>query len=213
MKTRKQKGAMSYLSPDELLKVLRVAKEHSLRDWCMVLLSYHHGLRASEVCCLELDEAKRKQSDDWPASGYVNLKDGVLYIERAKDSLSTTQPLYPHKGQPLLDEVKALKAYLAERRKTGSNALFVSQKGKHLDRSAWNRIFKAIAKEAGLPPEKRHCHVLKHSLANHLVRGNVNLALVKQSLGHANIQSTMKYLGVTDAEASEATTKALMDIF
>jgi len=41
----------------------------------------------------------------------------------------------------------------------------------------------------------------------------MNLALVKQSLGHANIQSTMKYLGMTDAEASDATAKALMDIF
>jgi site-specific recombinase XerD len=57
------------------------------------------------------------------------------------------------------------------------------------------------------------CDEEKHSLANHLIKGNVNLALVKQSLGHASIQSTMKYLGVTDAEAAEATAKALMDIF
>ncbi|SRR5712692_10852971 len=202
MKTRKQKGAMSYLSPDELLKVLRVAKEHSLRDWCMVLVSYRHGLRASEICGLKLTD--------------IDRKDGSISIKRLKGSLHTTQPLYQHRGQPLLDEHKAVKAYLAERPQTGGNALFVSQKGKkggHLDRSAWNRIFKAIAEEAGMPAEKCHCHVLKHSLANHLIKGNVNLALVKQSLGHANIQSTMKYLGVTDAEASEATAKALMDIF
>jgi type 1 fimbriae regulatory protein FimB len=199
MKTRKQKGTMSYLSPDELLRVLRVAKEHSLRNWCMVLLSYRHGLRASEVCGLR--------------RGDVDMKSSSITVARLKGSLKTQQPLYPHKGQPLLDEIKALKAYLAERPETGSNALFVSGKGSHLDRSAWNRIFKAIAEEAGLPAEKCHCHVLKHTLANHLVKGNVNLAFVKQSLGHANIQSTMKYLGVTDAEAAEATAKALMDIF
>ena len=29
--------------------------------------------------------------------------------------------------------------------------------------------------EAGLPAEKRHPNVLKHSLASHLVAGNVNL--------------------------------------
>jgi len=199
MKTRKQKGTMSYLSPDELLKVLRVAKGHSLRDWCMVLLSYRHGLRASEICGLKLAD--------------IDRKNGSISIRRLKGSLHTVQPLYQHRGQPLLDEAKALKAYLAKRPDTGSNALFVSQKGGHLDRSAWNRIFKEIAKEAGMPPEKCHCHVLKHSLANHLIKGNVNLALVKQSLGHANIQSTMKYLGVTDAEAADATAKALMDIF
>jgi len=199
MRKRKQTGVMSYLSPDELLKVLRVAKAQSLRNWCMILLSYRHGLRASEVCGLRVEN--------------VDLKSSSITVDRLKGSLKTVQPLYPHKGQPLLDEVKALRLYLAERPDTGSHALFVSGKGAHLDRSAWNRIFKAIAEEAGLPPEKCHCHVLKHSLANHLIKGNVNLALVKQSLGHASIASTIEYLGTTDADAAEATRKALMDIF
>ena len=199
MRKRKQTGVMSYLSPDELLKVLRVAKAQSLRNWCMILLSYRHGLRASEVCGLRVEN--------------VDLKSSSITVDRLKGSLKTVQPLYLHKGQPLLDEVKALRLYLAERPDTGSHALFVSGKGAHLDRSAWNRIFKAIAEEAGLPPEKCHCHVLKHSLANHLIKGNVNLALVKQSLGHASIASTIEYLGTTDTDAAEATRKALMDIF
>jgi site-specific recombinase XerD len=55
--------------------------------------------------------------------------------------------------------------------------------------------------------------VLKHSLANHLVKGNVNLALVKQSLGHASIASTIEYLATTDADAGQTTRKALMDLF
>ena len=42
------------------------------------------------------------------------------------------------------------------------------------------RIFQAIATALGLSPEK----VLKYSLASHLVAGNVNIALVKHSLGH-----------------------------
>ncbi len=209
MRKRKQTGVMSYLSPDELLKVLRVtrdhsprervAKEHSLRDWCMVLLSYRHGLRASEVCGLRL--------------GDVDMKASSITVARLKGSLKTQQPLYPHKGQPLLDEVKALKAYLDVRPQTGSQALFISGKGKNLNRSAWNRMFKDIAEKAGLPAEKCHCHVLKHSLANHLVKGNVNLALIKQALGHSSIASTIEYLGTTDADAGEATRKALMDIF
>jgi type 1 fimbriae regulatory protein FimB len=199
MRKRKQTGTMSYLSPDELLRVLRVAKQDSIRNWCMILMSYRHGLRASEVCTLR--------------RGDVDLKASSIMVHRLKGSLKTQQPLYPHKGQPLLDEVKALKLYLAERSESGSDALFVSAKGSHLDRSAWNRIFKSIAEQAGLPPEKRHCHVLKHSLANHLVKGNVNLALIKQSLGHASIASTIAYLGTTDADAAAATRKALMDLF
>jgi site-specific recombinase XerD len=53
-----------------------------------------------------------------------------------------------------------------------------------LDRTQLFRVFQAVAEVTGLPGEKRHPHVLKHSLASHLVAGNVNLALVKQALGH-----------------------------
>jgi integrase len=47
-------------------------------------------------------------------------------------------------------------------------------------------------------------HVLKHSLASHLVAGNVNLALVRQALGHRSINSTMQYIGTSDGQAAVA---------
>ena len=80
----------------------------------------------------------------------------------------------------------------------GSDYLFTSQKGGRLDRTQFFRIFRACAETAGLPPEKRHPHVLKHTLASHLVAANVNLALVRQCLGHKTIGSTMQYVGVSD---------------
>ncbi len=64
-----------------------------------------------------------------------------------------------------------------------------------------------------LPPPRSHPHVLKHSLVSHLVAGNVNLALVKQCLGHKTIGSTMKYIGTSDAQASEAAQAALMRLY
>lgn len=39
------------------------------------------------------------------------------------------------------------------------------------------------AEAAGLPTPNCHPHMLKHTLASHLVAGNVNLALVRQCLG------------------------------
>jgi site-specific recombinase XerD len=45
--------------------------------------------------------------------------------------------------------------------------------------------------------------VLKHSLAKHLIAGNVNLAVVKQSLGHKSIGSTTVYVAVSDRQAGE----------
>lgn len=74
-------------------------------------------------------------------------------------------------------------------------------------------MFQAHAEAAGSPAEKRHPHCLKHSLASHLVAGNVNLALIRQALGHRSITSTMQYVGTSDGQAAEAAQAALMRLY
>jgi integrase/recombinase XerD len=143
----------------------------------------------------------------------MDLKSGSITIRRLKGSLHTIQPLYQHRGQPLLDESAAIRAWLHKRMADGSDYLFTSQKGGKLDRSQFFRNFQKVAEAAGLSVEKRHPHVLKHSLASHLVAGNANLALVRQALGHRSISSTMQYIGTSDAQAAEALQKALMGLF
>src|ERR1700689_168794 len=87
-KPRTRRSRMAALEPGELLRVLKVARDRSARDWSMILVAYCHGLRASEVCNLERDA--------------LDLKTGAIRIERLKGSLPTTQALCPHKGNPLL---------------------------------------------------------------------------------------------------------------
>jgi type 1 fimbriae regulatory protein FimB len=199
MPRKTNRSTMAFLTTEETLAVLKAARGYSTRDWAMVLLAYRHGLRASEVCNLKLPD--------------IDLKAGSISIRRLKGSLHTVQPLYPHRGQPLLDEVKALRLWLRGRKSDGSDYLFTSQKGGRLDRTQFFRVFRAVAESAGLPRDKRHPHVLKHSLASHLVAGNVNLALIRQALGHRSITSTMQYVGTSDGQAAEAAQVALMRIY
>ena len=190
---------MQFLEPAEVLSVLRTAKAKGLREWAMIVVAYKHGMRASEVCNLRVDD--------------LDLKNGSIVVERLKGSLRTTQAVTEHRGEPLLNEHRALREWLRQRRDDGSDYLFTSQKGGRLDRSQFFRLFRAIACEAGLSAEKQHPHTLKHSLASHLVAANVNLALVKQQLGHKAIGSTMRYVNITDLQASKATANALMAIY
>jgi type 1 fimbriae regulatory protein FimB len=93
--------SQSYLTPDEVIAVLKAAKERCGRDWAMVLVAYRHGMRASEVCNVRLDD--------------IDLKRQAITVCRLKGSLDTVQPLYPHRSLPLLDELAALRAYLRVR--------------------------------------------------------------------------------------------------
>lgn len=56
----------------------------------MILTTYSHGLRASEVCSLRLAD--------------LDLRNQAVKVERLKGSLSGVQPLHAHRGEPLLDE-------------------------------------------------------------------------------------------------------------
>ena len=179
--------------------MLRAAKAKGAREWAMILVAYKHGLRASEVCNLRLDD--------------IDMKNGSIVIQRLKGSLRTTQALTEHRGEPLLNELKALREWLRQRRDDGSDYLFTSQKGGRLDRTQFFRLFRDTSVAAGLAAEKQHPHVLKHSIASHLVAANVNLALVKQQLGHKSIGSTIRYVTMSDQQASRATTTALMKIY
>ena len=196
---KQQTFSMIHLEPVEVLAVLKAAKMRGNREWAMIVIAYKHGLRASEICNLRLSD--------------LDLKNGSIVIERRKGSLRTVQAVTEHRGEPLLNELKALREWLRERREDGSDFLFNSQKGGRLDRSQVFRLFQAIANQAGLPQGKRHPHVLKHSLASHLVSANVNLALVQRQLGHKAIGSTMRYVTTSDQQASKATANALMSTF
>jgi len=81
-----------FLTPDELLQVMRTAHKRSVRDWAALLLTYCHGLRTQETCNLTVND--------------VDVKGGQIVVRRLKGSLQTTQQLMPHKGEPLLDELK-----------------------------------------------------------------------------------------------------------
>src|SRR6266849_10758552 len=101
---------MKYWQPVELLRVLEQAKKKSARNHCLILLAYKHGLRATEICRLKI----------------TDVANGRLDCARLKGSLHTNRPL---ESDPniLLDERKALAAYLSERPTDESPFLFVSR--------------------------------------------------------------------------------------
>jgi len=180
-----------------MLKILKTASQ-SKRNLAMILLAYRHGMRASEVCDLRLSD--------------LDLRNGQITIRRLKGSLTTTQPLTDHPGQPLLSEKRVLRAWLSERR-DASDFVFTSQKGGRIHRSQFFRMFQSVAERAGLPEDRRHPHCLKHALGFSLVAANVNLASVKVALGHKSIASTAIYAVPTDEQVGKAVNAALASLY
>src|ERR1039458_10561906 len=133
-------NSMQILEPSEVLAVLRAARLKGAREWAMILVGYKQGMRASEVCNLRIED--------------LDLKNANIMIRRLKGSLRTTQAVTEHRGEPLLNEQRALREWFRQRRDDGSDFLFTSQKGGRMDRTQFFRLFRALAGEGELPAEK-----------------------------------------------------------
>lgn len=129
----------------------------------------------------------------------VDLPRGRIRIERAKNSQG---------GEYLLqgDEVKALKVWL-QKRKNNNPWLFPSRRGLPISRRTLDYMMKGYGKRASIPTDKRHFHVLKHSIATHLLEAGADIRFVQDWVGHKNIQNTIVYAQITNRARDEQAKK------
>jgi len=169
-----------------LKSLILLAKKSSPRDAVMIALQFFHGMRSSEVCELKVSQ--------------VSLDKSSIDVIRKKGSLPTTQALHVHKGKPHLDEPKLIASWFKE--KPAGEYMFPIQKSVKMDSRSWWRLFHGYCAELGIDSGLAKPHSLKHACGTYLLRQGADLATVRQQLGHKSYQSTLRYLGVDDQQAS-----------
>jgi len=173
-----------HLTAREVEKLIDAASEISRnreRDRCLLLLSFRHGYRVSEICSLPLD--------------HVDTESRILHVKRLKRGLSTTHPLR-------VEEVRAIRTWLKVR--TAMNvpatvkAFFVSEQRKPLHRSSVNYLLKTASAAADLP-FTAHPHMLRHACGFALADQGADTRLIQDYLGHRKIEHTVKYTATNAA--------------
>ena len=177
--------SIKYLTQDELKRLLGVIE--SKRDSAIFRVAYYHGLRASEVGMLKVED--------------VNLPRGRIRIIRQKHSLGGEYPMHP-------SEVKAIKAW-AKDRKDSNPWLFPTQRGSPVSRFTLDKLMKHYGKKAEIPEDKRHFHVLKHSIATHMLDAGSDIRSVQDWIGHANIANTVIYAQISNRARDELARKLM----
>jgi integrase len=192
---RRTRPAPYIWTPQEITLLLQAAArlqpQDSLRPRMystLFALLYVCGLRISEALALELDDFDSE----------------TLIVRQTKFKKSRRIPLHP-------TAVAGLNRYVEHRRRvpTRHKLMFISVRGRPLDRSSVNEVFRGLLKTIGLDPgQKGHrprIHDLRHAFATRALetspegRDNVGRHMLALStyLGHANISDTYWYLEAT----------------
>ncbi|RYY25277.1 MAG: recombinase XerD [Sphingomonadales bacterium] len=148
------------------------ADPNDLRLLALVELLYGSGLRATELVSLP----RNAVSPDRP---YL-----ILRGKGGRERLV-----------PISDRARAAVALWREHVASDRPWLFPSGKG-HLSRVRLYQLIKALAGEAGIPPDRVSPHVLRHAFATHLLEGGADLRALQAMLGHADIATTEIYTHV-----------------
>ncbi len=167
-----------YLTPDEVEKLLKAAREgrYGHRDATLILVAYRHGLRASELCDLEWSQV------EWGRAA-------TLHVRRVKNGKPAAHPI---RG----DELRELREL--HRRYPDSAFVFATERGGPFTPDAVNRLIKRIGERAGFPFPV-HVHMLRHGCGYALAGHGHDTRAIQDWLGHRSIQHTVRYTELNPA--------------
>lgn len=157
------------------------------RDYCILVLFLNCGLRLAELCALNLSSIST---------------DGTLTV-LGKGNKERTVYLNP----ACLD---AIKNYLAVRPNdripiTDKNALFISRNHRRISPKTVQHIVKTYLEKSGLGGQGFSTHKLRHTAATLMYQhGDVDIRVLKDILGHANLGTTQIYTHVANKQIEKA---------
>jgi integrase/recombinase XerD len=164
---------------DRLLSIADITTYCGARDQAILETLYASGLRVSELCSLT-----------------IYAVDEVFVKVTGKGSKERVVPIG-------LQALNAIDRYLSLREQFSSQILFLSEKGKPLNRFLVWRLVKQYALQAGITKTVSP-HTLRHSFATHLLENGADLRLIQDMLGHASIATTDRYTHISTSHLQQA---------
>lgn len=167
----------------------RNRKPLALRDIAIVYTLVDSGLRASELCNLQIRDYDQRR--------------GRLHVRHGKGDKSRFVPL----GQT---SRSAIDGYLRTRRGgKPADPLFATKSGTHLDRNNLGNLLEKIGAAAGV--YRCNPHRFRHTMAINFLRNGGNVFLLQELLGHASLEMVERYAKIVERDISAAARFSVAD--
>ena len=189
LETPKVKQSLpKHLTLEDSLELLNsVEGPYKERDYCILTLFLNCGLRLAELCALNLSSISGDGTLTVVGKGN---KERMVYLNSAcLEAISKYLPVRHNEGVPASDK----------------NALFISRNKRRISPKTVQHIVKTYLEKSGLGDMGYSTHKLRHTAATLMYQhGNVDIRVLKDILGHANLGTTQIYTHVSDKQIKQA---------
>jgi integrase/recombinase XerD len=168
--------ALDWRTIQQFLRTIRRTGHTGWRDFMLLHLMAHYGLRTGETTRLTID------SINWSAR--------TLLVEQFKTHSWLTLPL-------MNQTLELLRRYLREgRRRSQRRELFLSAFSpvRPMTKFSVSQMFKIRARQSGLPIAHASSYALRHSFAMRLFARGIGMKAIGDLMGHNSLASTSVYL-------------------
>jgi len=178
-----QEGRLRYLAEDEIPSLLDACKDQITSPWLypLVVLALNTAARQGELLELRYED--------------IDLERGLIYFGRTKNRRLKTIPMN--------QTVRGAIDWLIKHRY--GDYMFMWPWSDRVGRTTVYDAFKKACRDAEI--EKFRFHDLRHTAASYLVMNGVDLATVKELLGHREIEMTLRYSHLAPAHKAKAVEK------
>ena len=175
---------LEYTEMEELLAGIDRSTKAGQRDYALFALMFNTGARVQEIINLKIRDVRF----DPPHQVRLQGKGGKIRL----------CPIWPSTAKILWKLVNTAHHTKNAIGPEGGDPLFRNQRGGNLTRFGvrylLHKYLPPSLKQGAEKPGKRiHPHSIRHSTAIHLLKAGVDFATISQWLGHASLQTTMRY--------------------
>lgn len=155
------------------------------RDRAMLTIFYGCGLRRNEGYHLDLTD--------------IDFDRRVLHVRKGKAYKERFVPFNKTNSKYLQDYIYDSRPLLVLDKR--NNALFISQKGNRMSSQSMAirlKLLQQRSDDTTLNEKNVRLHVLRHSIATHLLQNGMPLHKISKFLGHNSLESTQVYTHLID---------------